>query len=73
MTENKQIEEKVYASFRKIDFAKRYKTIFETHNDYDLMITRMNKSKNLATLKGLGYNFKIFSPGQYYNFEEHIN
>lgn len=65
-------EQQVYRAFDNINFSERYKTIFKKYNDFENMMTRMDKSKNIATFKELGYDFKIFSPGQYYNFEEQI-
>lgn len=67
------IEEKVYKAFNNINFPERYKAIFKKYNDFENMMTRMNKSQNLNVLKELGYDFKIFSPGQYYNMEEQLD
>lgn len=70
MKEQERIIKTIIESLETIDFIKKYSSVFIKHNDFDNMMTKMNKSENLKTLRSLGYPFKIFSPGQYYNIEE---
>lgn len=67
------MESIIINSLINIDFTKRYKTIFSKYSNYDDMITKMDKSKNLQTLKTINSSFKIFNPGQYYNLEDNYN
>ena len=63
-------------SYHNIDFIKRYKIVFQKYyfdrKTVDVM-TKMNKKENLNIIKELGYKFKIFSPGQDYEYEEEFN
>lgn len=70
-TNQKEIVKKIHKSYETINFTKRYKQLYSKHNfSLDELLTRMNKKDNLNIFKELGYEFKISSPGQYYNFEE---
>lgn len=70
-----EIQEKVaqiaYQAFENIDFANNYKPTFLKYNfPLDDIMKKMDKKENLKILKELGYTFKIFTPGQHYNYEE---
>ena len=73
MKEQEKIVEVIYKSYKNIDFIKRYKEIypkfFFDRNITDVL-TKMDKKENLKIIKELGYTFKIFTPGQHYQFEE---
>ena len=61
-------------SYNSINFINRFKTISSRYDfDLDNIMSRMNKRENLNIMKGLGYKFKITSPGQRYYYEEKIN
>lgn len=71
-TEKKAVEI-AYKAFRNINFIRRLK---DGSLKFDFpsseIMKRMDKKENLRILKELGYSFKIFTPGQYYDFEEVI-
>lgn len=70
MIEDQMIIEKIEESFKAIRIVDRYVKLSENHNDFNNLMKRMDKRANLDVLKKLGYTFKIFTPGQHYNFEE---
>jgi hypothetical protein len=71
MKKQEKIVEIIYETYRSIDFINKYKDLFSTYNfDLDTIMSRMNKRENLNVIKELGYKFKIFTPGQYYEYEE---
>jgi hypothetical protein len=71
--ENKELENKYYQSFRKIDFIDKFKKIMDTHNHpLDAILKRMDKPIIKNSFKELGYNFKLSSPGQFYIFYETV-
>jgi len=60
-----------YQAYRNIDFINKYRSIYPKYFfDIDSIMKKMDKRENLKILKELGYNFKIFTPGQHYNYEE---
>lgn len=60
-----------YQAFSNINFTNNYKILFLKYNfSLNDVMTKMDKKENLKILKDLGYNFKIFTPGQHYNYEE---
>jgi hypothetical protein len=62
-----------YQAFRNIDFINNYKSKFLKYNfSIDDVMTKMDKKENIKILKELGYEFKIFSPGQHYNYDENF-
>lgn len=72
--ENAKLEKIYYESFRNIDFINRYKKIMDAHNHpLDDILARMEKTIIKNTFKEIGYDFKISSPGQFYEFYETIN
>jgi phosphoserine phosphatase len=56
--------EKIENTYRSIDFENRYKKLMAEHNDFNNRLQKIEKKEILAVLKGLGYSFKVFSPGQ---------
>jgi hypothetical protein len=70
-----EIQEKIaqlaYQAYNNIDFVYKLKTNSMKY-DFSLekIMKKMDKRENLNILKKLGYNFKIFTPGQHYDFEE---
>jgi hypothetical protein len=71
MEKQEKIVEIIYNSYQNIDFINRYKSIYPKYFfDIDIIMKKMDKKENLKILKELGYSFKIFTPGQYYNYEE---
>jgi hypothetical protein len=60
---------KIEDSYRSIDFAIRYKKLMNEHNDFQNRLQKVEKKEVLAVLKNLGYNFKVFSPGQDFYIE----
>lgn len=74
MNNQEQVISIIKESYLSIDFVNRYKKIFTKFNlDLDVILKRMDKKENLKVMKNLGYNFKISSPGQYYNYEEEFD
>jgi len=64
----------IHDSYLAINLIDRYKNLFPKFNfDLDLIMSRMNKKENLNVIKGLGYDFKIFTPGQHYNYVEQFD
>jgi hypothetical protein len=71
METQERIAQTAYQAFRNIDFANNYKPTFLKYNfPLDDIMKKMDKKENLKNLKDLGYSFKIFTPGQHYNYEE---
>lgn len=71
MKNQEKIVEIIYNSFQNINFINRYKKIYPKYFfETDLIMKRMDKKENLKILKELGYAFKIFTPGQHYDYEE---
>ena len=71
MQKQEKIVEIIYETYRTIDFISKYKAIYPKYYfDIDAKMSRMNKKENLNVMKNLGYKFKIFTPGQYYEYEE---
>ncbi len=71
MNEQEKIINSIYDTYKSIDFINKYKNLFPKFNfDLDTLMSRMNKKENLNVMKDLGYTFKIFTPGQHYNYEE---
>ncbi len=73
MGKQEKIVEIIYNSYKNIDFIGRYKKVYPKYffdrKIIDVM-TKMDKKENLKILKELGYTFKIFTPGQHYDYEE---
>ncbi len=70
-SEIEKVIELIYTSYKNINFVEKYSKIFPKYLfEIDSLMKKMNKNENLKILKELGYMFKIFTPGQYYNFEE---
>ncbi len=60
-----------YQAYKNIGFVNRLKNNSLKYDfPLDDLMKRMDKKENLRILKELGYDFKIFTPGQYYNYEE---
>lgn len=60
-----------YKAFENINLIRRLKEGSLKFNfPSSEIMKKMDKKENLKILKELGYNFKIFTPGQYYSFEE---
>jgi hypothetical protein len=73
MNEQKRIVELTYKTYKSIYFESKYNKIYtKYHLDIDTIMSRMNKKENLNVIKKLGYVFKIFTPGQYYEYEENF-
>ena len=71
MEVQEKIAELAYQAYRNIDFVNKLKKISLKYDfPLDDLMKRMDKKENLKILKELGYNFKIFTPGQHYNYEE---
>lgn len=71
MNNQEKIAEIIYQSYRDINFVDRLKKGSLKYDfPSDVIMKRMNKKENLKILKELGYNFKIFSPGQHYDYSE---
>ena len=70
MENESKILNDVEQAYGAMNILTRYPKLANKHQNLASAITRMDKRKNLAVLKKLGYTFKIFSPGQHYNFEE---
>jgi len=71
MEKQEKIVEIIYETYKQINFVDRYKTIYPKYRfDLGTIMSRMNKKENLNVMKDLGYKFKIFTPGQHYNYEE---
>jgi hypothetical protein len=66
-----KIAELAYQTYNSIDFVNRLKNNSLKYDfPLDDIMKKMDKKENLKILKELGYNFKLLSPGQYYNYEE---
>jgi hypothetical protein len=66
-----KIAEIAYQAYKNINFINDYKPTFLKYNfPLDDVMSKMDKKENLKILKELGYSFKIFTPGQQYNYEE---
>lgn len=66
-----KIAELAYQAYDRIDFVNRLKNNSLKYDfPLDDIMKKMDKKENLKILKELGYNFKIFTPGQHYNYEE---
>ena len=63
----------IQKSYNSINFTERYRKIMEQYNDFNNRMHKVDKNEILKTLKHLGYNFKIFSPGQECYLEESIS
>lgn len=60
-----------YQAYKNIDFVDRLKAgSLKYKFPLDDIMKKMDKKENLKILNDLGYKFKIFSPGQHYNYEE---
>jgi len=71
MKKQEKIVEQIYNSYLTIGFVKRYNTLFHRFDlNLDEIMTRMDKKENLKVMSELGYKFKIFTPGQHYNYKE---
>ncbi len=71
MKEQEKIVEMIYETYKSIDFLDKYRVIYpQWFLDSDTILKRMNKKENLNVMKELGYEFKIFTPGQHYRYVE---
>lgn len=71
MNIQEQVANVAYQAYKNIDFVIKFKSgSLKYKFPLDDIMKRMDKKENLRILKELGYNFKIFTPGQYYDFEE---
>ncbi|MFD2915232.1 hypothetical protein [Psychroserpens luteus] len=71
MTIQEKVAKIAYQAFRNIDFVNKLKTgSLKYKFPLDDVMKKMDKKENLKVLKKLGYDFKIFTPGQHYKYEE---
>lgn len=71
MNIQEQTSQIAYQAYRNIDFINKLKKISLKYDfPLDNLMKRMDKKENLKILNELGYKFKIFTPGQHYNYEE---
>jgi hypothetical protein len=59
-------------AFRAVDVVNRYSKILSGRQDVKNIISRMDRKENLNVLRRMGYEFKIFSPGQHYELIENF-
>jgi len=61
-------------AFKKIEFVKRYKLLSEKYNedDYDILLSKVDKKIVLKILEDLGYNFMYSSISKDFIYKEQI-
>lgn len=71
MNIHEQTAQIAYQAYRNINFVNKLKSnTLKYKFSLDEIMSKMDKKENLKILKELGYNFKIFTPGQHYDYEE---
>lgn len=71
MNKQEQTAQIAYKAYINIDFNNKIKSNSLKYDfPSDEIMKKMDKKENLKILKELGYEFKVFTPGQYYNYEE---
>ncbi|MDR6969461.1 hypothetical protein J2X31_003492 [Flavobacterium arsenatis] len=71
MNIQEQTSKIAYQAYRNIDFVRKLKNNSLRYDfPLDNIMKKMDKKENLKILKELGCDFKIFTPGQHYNYEE---
>jgi hypothetical protein len=65
-----KLKEIYYESFRKIHFLERYEKLSKTFQNFDKRMSNLDNKVVKAFFKNLGYQVKIFSPGQDFYFDE---
>ena len=68
------IEKIYYKSFNNIDFVNKYQTVMNRYNhSINDILSKMDKTIIKKLFKEAGYEFKISSPGQFFEFFESFN
>ncbi len=71
MSIQEQTSKIAYQAYRNIDFVNTLKSdMLKYKFSLDEIMSKMDKKENLKILNELGYKFKIFTPGQHYDYEE---